>query len=228
MISGSSRVGMGVEVKQLQGFGIYSCVVLGGEGSYCTSAKGTPGICVGAPPLLCTYEWIMTHIPQMLILLRCQPFYSLSLPLPEVISRNIHLCTLGIKNNTRSCWLFRKVSVLKVQSPAVGLSFPPSRGPPELPAHCLCSVLCIRKNLQPGFQWEGNVGTLFYSLNYMVTTIPNHRCLPVYLARPVKLLPLKQVPLGCHCIQILGGTISPYIFYGGDSTYRTYCMNLRC
>lgn len=43
--------------------------------------------CVGAPPLLCTYGWIMTHILQMLFLPHPQSFYSLSLPLPELYSR---------------------------------------------------------------------------------------------------------------------------------------------
>lgn len=86
------------------------------------------------------------------------------------------------------------------------LGFVSSHDPPELPGNCSYSVLYIRKNLQPG-----NIGTLLITL---WLNIPNHRCPPIYLVRPVKLLPLEETVF----IHILCWTI----LYGGDSVCRTY------
>lgn len=141
LLAGSSRVGMVVKVRLLRGLGIYSCIELGGESLWI--CKGTPETeSVGAPPLLCTYGWIMTHIPQMLVLPHRQPFCSLSPPLPELSNRNIHLCPLWIKTKSRSCCrLFRKALVLKSRSSVVGLILPPSRWASWVP--CTLLVLCF-------------------------------------------------------------------------------------
>lgn len=63
---------MGMEVMQLQSFGIYSCGVLG----VTVALQGdSRDVCGGAPTAL--HIW-MTHVSRMLILLHYQPFYSLS------------------------------------------------------------------------------------------------------------------------------------------------------
>ncbi len=98
------------------------------------------GVCGGAP-LLCTYGWIMTHIPQMLVLSQRQPFHF-SAPLPELSSRNIHLCALRIKTNPHSCCrLFRKALMLKSQSSVVGLIFSFLTWASWAP--CMLLVLCF-------------------------------------------------------------------------------------
>lgn len=140
--------------------------------------RGTPEICVGAPPLLFTYEWITAHaLKGLLFFNTC--FLSCSAP-----HWDIHLRSLRIQYITKTCWLVKKVPVSKGQSSAVAVRFAPSRGPPEIPACCLSF---FTKNLQPYFQGEENFGTLLCSLNYMVTAITNHGRLPVYLARPFAL-----------------------------------------
>lgn len=49
----------------------------------------------------------------------------------------------------------------------------------------------------------------------MLANIPNHRCLPIYIARPVKQMSLKLAPKDCLCIQILGGTMYKFLVFLG-------------
>lgn len=141
-----------------------------------TAARGGRGVTVdlkgdsrdesvyggGLPQRLCTYGWIMTHFlqrlpPFLLTTTTKLPCYSPFLPLLELSSRNIHLYTLFSQNQLSQ--LLSTVegsagveSMKKKICSVVGLISPPSRGPPELPVCCMCSAICIRKNLQADFQ----------------------------------------------------------------------------
>lgn len=123
------------------------------EGSY-SICKGMPKMCVwevGVAPAsqhIWMYHDSRPSLPQCKFCLTVSQFTPFLLPLPSPHSTKYSpLDSLNKKQHLQLLIVFRSLMV--------SLNSAPSHGPPLLPAHCLCSALCIRKKPAPRHPGRG-------------------------------------------------------------------------
>lgn len=176
----SHRVGMGVEAKWLHG--IYNCIR--GEGSCCQSPKGRVGLGLqrqsvwGAPPLIYAHmakSWLTSFRCHFSLL----PYSSAS---PWTLQQNYS----AVSKNQLSQQLLRKVLLLNTWRRELfgcrsEFFFHTSSSWTACVLHVLCWIQLEKPTVR--LLMGGRPLSNSFLLYYMVTNIPNDRCLPIYICR---------------------------------------------